>query len=42
MAGILLIALGIVSVLIPNSLNGYTQEFPSEEVLEPREERPSV
>jgi len=34
MAGILFIALIIVSMLIPNTLNAYTSEFPSEEVLE--------
>jgi hypothetical protein len=42
MAGILFIALCLVSFLIPNSLNSYGTEYPSEEVLEQREERPSV
>ena len=42
MAGILTVALIIVTVLIPNRLNAYQTQFPSEEVLEQREERPSV
>ena len=42
MAGILALALITVSILIPNSINAYQNEFPHEAVLDQREERPSV
>ena len=42
MAGILAVALVIVSFLIPNSLNSYVNDTPNEIIFENKENRHSV